>query len=229
MKVIWVDIYEKLASAPVEKGQELDVPMVDYVSPESKAKPGQSRMNKTHNSRCLLRVLWKLDHLGSFWINRSTNNLLATKAWSRRCTSRSRLLRRVRLGNSLVIPSQQSVVLNSMRTTTFLTFSTLSTTGICRVSPMPTIATLSNPRVHSSPPDCSSMIPKIKWVVNEYLTLGPLLRVLDVNLDNRHVRAGWGLYNVRHRGQYDTSNRGELKKASATWAGVTGRNDLEFQ
>ena len=79
-----------------------------------------------------------------------------------RCTSCSRLPRRVRLGIGLTTPSQQSVVLNSMRTTTFLTFSALSATGMCRVSPAPTIATLSNPRIHSSPPDCSSMAPKIK-------------------------------------------------------------------
>ena len=38
-----------------------------------------------------------------------------------RCTSCSYLSRRVRLGIGLATPSQQSVVLNSMRTTTFLT------------------------------------------------------------------------------------------------------------
>ena len=48
-----------------------------------------------------------------------------------RYTICSRLSRRVRLGISLAIPSQQSVVLNSVRTTTFLTLSTLSVTGMC--------------------------------------------------------------------------------------------------
>ena len=48
-----------------------------------------------------------------------------------RYTICSGLPKRVRLGISLVIPSQQSVVLNSMRTTTFLTFSTLSMIGMC--------------------------------------------------------------------------------------------------
>ena len=57
IKVIWVDIYKKLEFAPIEKGQKLDVSVVDYVSSESKAKSGQSRMNETHYSRCLLRVL----------------------------------------------------------------------------------------------------------------------------------------------------------------------------
>ena len=51
------DIHEKLASASVEKKQKLDVSVVSYVSSESKAKSGQSRMNKTHNSGRLLRVL----------------------------------------------------------------------------------------------------------------------------------------------------------------------------
>ena len=54
--------------------------MVDYVSPENKAKPEQSRMNKTHNSGHLLRVLWKSDYLSPFWMNRNTYNLLATRA-----------------------------------------------------------------------------------------------------------------------------------------------------
>ena len=53
------DIHEKLASASVEKKQKLDVSVVSYVSSESKAKSGQSRMNKTHNSGRLLRILWK--------------------------------------------------------------------------------------------------------------------------------------------------------------------------
>ena len=79
-----------------------------------------------------------------------------------RYTICSRLPRRVGLGIGLATPSQQSVVLNSMRTTTFLTFSTLSVTGMCRVSPVLAIVTLSDPRVHSSPPDCSSTTPKIK-------------------------------------------------------------------
>ena len=87
MKVIWVDIYEELASAPVKEGKELDVPIVNYISPESKVKSGQSEINNTHNSGHLLRVLQKLDHLGPFWMDRSTNDLLATRAWSRRYKS----------------------------------------------------------------------------------------------------------------------------------------------
>ena len=62
----------------------------------------------------------------------------------------------------LAAPSQQSVVLNSVRTTTFLTLSALSATGMCWVTPAPTIVVLSNPRVHSSPSDCSSMTPKVE-------------------------------------------------------------------
>ena len=79
-----------------------------------------------------------------------------------RCTSCSCLPRRVRLGIGLATPSQQSVVLNSMRTTTFLIFSILSMTSICWMFPAPTIATLSDLRVHSSLSDYGSMTLKIK-------------------------------------------------------------------
>ena len=48
-----------------------------------------------------------------------------------RYTICSCLLRRIRLGIGLATPSQQSVVLNSMRTTIFLIFSALSVTGMC--------------------------------------------------------------------------------------------------
>ena len=78
------------------------------------------------------------------------------------CTSCSNLSRRVGLGIGLATPSQQSVVLNSVRTTTFLTLSALSTTGMCWVIPVPAIVTLSNPRVHSSPSDCSCVMLKVK-------------------------------------------------------------------
>ena len=78
------------------------------------------------------------------------------------CTSCSRLPRRVRLSVSPATPSQEPVVLNSVRTTTFLTLSALSATGMCWVSPVPEIAILGNPRVHSSPSDCSSMTPKVE-------------------------------------------------------------------
>ena len=79
-----------------------------------------------------------------------------------RYTICSHLHRWVRLGIGLATPSQQSVVLNSMRTTTFLTFSVLSVTGMCWVTPVPAIATLGYSRVHSSPSDCSCVMPKVK-------------------------------------------------------------------
>ena len=79
-----------------------------------------------------------------------------------RCTICSCLSRRVRLSVSLATPSQQSVVLNSVRTTTFLTLSALSTTGMCWVTPAPAIATLGHSRVHSSPSDCSCVTLKVK-------------------------------------------------------------------
>jgi len=79
-----------------------------------------------------------------------------------RCTIYSYLFRRIRLGIGLATPSQQSVVLNSIRTTIFLTFSTLSMTGMCRVFPAPAIAILGHSRVYSSLSNHGSMTPKIK-------------------------------------------------------------------
>ena len=79
-----------------------------------------------------------------------------------RHTSYSHLPRRVRLEIGLATQSQQSVVLNSIKTTIFLTFSTLSTTGMCWMSLAPAIVTLGHSRMHNSPSDCSSIMPKIK-------------------------------------------------------------------
>ena len=76
-------------------------------------------------------------------------------------TSCSSPSRRVRLSVSLATSSQEPVVLNSVRTTTFLTLSTLSTTGMCWVSPAPVVATLGHSKVHSSPSDCSCVMPKV--------------------------------------------------------------------
>ena len=78
------------------------------------------------------------------------------------CTSYSCLPREIRLGIGLATPSQQSMVLNSMRTTTFLTFSVLSMTDICRMSLVPAIMILGHSRVHSSSSDHDSMASKIK-------------------------------------------------------------------
>jgi len=51
----------------------------------------------------------------------------------------------------------------------------------------PAVATLGNPRMHSSPPDCSCVTPKIERAVNKGLALGPLLRVPDVNPNYRYI------------------------------------------
>jgi len=71
-----------MALASIE-GQKLNVSVVNYISSESKTKSGQSRINKTHNFGCLFRALWKLDHLGPFWMNRSTNDFITSRDSSR--------------------------------------------------------------------------------------------------------------------------------------------------
>jgi len=57
VEIIRVDVHEKLALASVKEGQELNVSVVNYVSPESKAEPRQSRMDKAHYFGCLLSVI----------------------------------------------------------------------------------------------------------------------------------------------------------------------------
>ena len=79
-----------------------------------------------------------------------------------RYTICSCLPRRVRLSVSFVTPSQEPVILNSVRTTTFLTLSALSTTGMCWVTPAPAVATLGHSRMHSSPLGCSCVTVKVK-------------------------------------------------------------------
>jgi len=79
-----------------------------------------------------------------------------------RSISCSCLPRRVRLGIGLATSSQQSVILNSIKTTIFLTFNVLSMTGMCWMSSVLTIATLSYSRIHNSLSDYSSIMPKVK-------------------------------------------------------------------
>ena len=90
----------------------------------------------------------------------AVQTLESVKAW---CTSYSHLSRGIKLGIDLATPSQQSVVLNSMKAITFLTFSTLSATGMYKISPASAIATLGYSRVYSSLFDHSSMAPKIEY------------------------------------------------------------------
>ena len=57
MKIVRVDINEELTSASIEKRQNLNVSVINYVFSKSKMKSEQSKMNKTYNFRYLLRVL----------------------------------------------------------------------------------------------------------------------------------------------------------------------------
>ena len=70
------------------------------------------------------------------------------RAWSAICGC---LSRRVGLRVGFAAPSHGPVVFHSMWSTTLLTLSTLSTTSVDRMSPVPAVATLGNHRVHSSP------------------------------------------------------------------------------
>ena len=89
------------------------------------------------------------------------------KSVETRCTSYSNLSKRIKLRIGLATPSLESVVLYSVQTNILLIFSALSVTSICWISLVLEIMILRNPKIHSSFLDYSSMLPKIKWVVNK--------------------------------------------------------------
>ena len=63
MKIVRVNIYQKLISISIKEEQKLNVSVVNYVSSKSNAKSELSRMNKIHKYRHLLKVLWKSNYL----------------------------------------------------------------------------------------------------------------------------------------------------------------------
>ena len=72
------------------------------------------------------------------------------------------LPRRVGLGVGFAAPSHRPMVLHSVWSTTLLTLSILIMIYVGQMSPAPTVATLGNSRVHSSPPDCGCIMSKVK-------------------------------------------------------------------
>jgi len=56
--------------------QEQDVMMVNYISSQAKPESRETRVNKSHNSRNILRVPRNSDHLGPVRVNRSTHYLV---------------------------------------------------------------------------------------------------------------------------------------------------------
>ena len=79
MKIVRVNIHKGLTPVSIEEEYKLNVSVVNYVLFESKIKSGQSRIKSRH----LLRVLWKLDHLGPIWMNGSTNNFISSRCCNR--------------------------------------------------------------------------------------------------------------------------------------------------
>jgi len=58
--------------------------VVSHISSQAKPKSRESRVNKGHNLRNVLRVLRNLDHLGPVRVNRSTHYLVSFQRDSRR-------------------------------------------------------------------------------------------------------------------------------------------------
>jgi len=67
----------------VKERQEQDVMVVSHISSQAKPKSRETRVNKGHNSRNVLRVLRDSDHLGPVRVNRSTHYLVSFQRDSR--------------------------------------------------------------------------------------------------------------------------------------------------
>jgi len=67
----------------IEERQEQDVAVVNHISSQAKPESREARVDKSHNSRNILRVLRDLDHLGPVRVNRSTHYLLSFQKDSR--------------------------------------------------------------------------------------------------------------------------------------------------
>jgi len=67
----------------IEERQKQDVMVVDHISSQAKPKSRETKVNKGHDSRNVLRVLRDLDHLGPVRVNRSTHYLVSFQRDSR--------------------------------------------------------------------------------------------------------------------------------------------------
>jgi len=67
----------------IKERQEQDVTVVDHISSQTKPKSRETRVNKSHNSRNILRVPRNLDHLGPVRVNRSAHYLVSFQRDSR--------------------------------------------------------------------------------------------------------------------------------------------------
>jgi len=67
----------------IKERQEQDVVVVNHISSQAKPESREVRVNKSHNSRNVLRVLRDSDHLGPVRVNRSTHYLVSFQRDSR--------------------------------------------------------------------------------------------------------------------------------------------------
>jgi len=67
----------------IEERQEQNVAVVNHISSQAKPESREARVNKSHNSRNILRVLRNSDHLGPVRVNRSTHYLVSFQRDSR--------------------------------------------------------------------------------------------------------------------------------------------------
>jgi len=74
-----------------------------------------------------------------------------------------------------------------MRAITLHTFSPLDTAYSSHVTPLPTVLTLKNTQIYIGPAYCSDITSNIEMSVDNFLGVGPILHVPDVDLYDSHV------------------------------------------
>jgi len=71
---------------------------------------------------------------------------------------------------------------------TILAFGSMGTTSKGCVIPLPAVVILGDARVHGGISNCNYVLPKVEGSVDEGFSFGTVLRVPNVDPDNRHIR-----------------------------------------
>ena len=82
------------------------------------------------------------------------------------------------------------IVFGKMRAIIPYTLRSLYMTDSCHMTPLPTILALQYAWVHIYTPNCCNETTNVKPLVNDFLSIGSILYILNVNSYNSHVRFG---------------------------------------
>ena len=90
-----------------------------------------------------------------------------------------------------------------MRAVTLHTFSPLDAVHSSHVTPLPTILILRNTWVHVGPVYHGDITSNVEMSVDNFLSVGSILHIPDVNLYDSHVWLRWNLDNSRFKCKND--------------------------